>query len=194
MAKKVIVTKSKLNAIGDAIRIRTGENGRYTLDEMPDAIRSISGSGGDGGELIINDLYDTSKFEVINISTGDFNSAPAGTMAPLFNVADLSSDSRISDSDVLYLKWRLINRSDPSIDTDNSVITASTALGGGGDSYSMDSRHFMQSFHACTNGYSYSYCDSPFLRITKNTRILMSFYKHHSSSFLSFEIRVFKKL
>ena len=43
MSKKVIVTKSKLNNIGDAIRIRTGENGRYTLDEIAEKILSISG-------------------------------------------------------------------------------------------------------------------------------------------------------
>ena len=43
MAKKVIVTKNKLSAIGDAIRMRTGENGRYTLDEMAEKILDISG-------------------------------------------------------------------------------------------------------------------------------------------------------
>ena len=55
MANKVIVTKSKLNTIGDTIREKTGENERYTLDEMPDAIRSISGNG--DGESMTSNFY-----------------------------------------------------------------------------------------------------------------------------------------
>jgi hypothetical protein len=42
MISKVIVTKSKLNAIGDMIRKVIGNNNKYTLDEMPKAIKSIN--------------------------------------------------------------------------------------------------------------------------------------------------------
>ena len=49
MTNKVIITKSKLNNIGDAIRDRLDSTTKYTLDEMPDKIRSISGGGGGGG-------------------------------------------------------------------------------------------------------------------------------------------------
>lgn len=46
MASKVIVTKNKLNAIGDAIREKTGTEDKYFLNDMPDLIRNISGGGG----------------------------------------------------------------------------------------------------------------------------------------------------
>ena len=42
MANKIVVTESKLSAIGDSIREKTGEDGGYTLDQIPGAIRSIS--------------------------------------------------------------------------------------------------------------------------------------------------------
>ena len=42
MASKVIVTKEKLNNIGDTIRSQLGVTSKYTLDEMPKAIRVIS--------------------------------------------------------------------------------------------------------------------------------------------------------
>lgn len=43
MSNKVIVTKSKLDAIGDSIRDKLNEENKYTLDEMPTAIESIEG-------------------------------------------------------------------------------------------------------------------------------------------------------
>lgn len=52
MASKVIVTKNKLNAIGDAIREKTGKTSTYTLDEMPVKIRAISGNGSGSGATI----------------------------------------------------------------------------------------------------------------------------------------------
>ena len=52
MASKVIVTKNKLNAIGDAIRAQTGENEKYTLDEMP---KKICKNNENNGFIIIND-------------------------------------------------------------------------------------------------------------------------------------------
>ena len=41
---------NKLSAIGDAIREKTGKGDLLTLDQMPEEIRGISGSGG-GGEI-----------------------------------------------------------------------------------------------------------------------------------------------
>jgi hypothetical protein len=38
---------SKLSAIGDAIRAKTGKGGKLTLDQMVTEIQSISGGGGD---------------------------------------------------------------------------------------------------------------------------------------------------
>ena len=42
MSNKVIVTKSKLNAIGDALRETTGTEDKYPLNDMPNLIRNIS--------------------------------------------------------------------------------------------------------------------------------------------------------
>ena len=44
MASKVVVTKNKLNAIGDAIREKTGSNEKYTLDKMPMTISTLNNS------------------------------------------------------------------------------------------------------------------------------------------------------
>lgn len=49
MADKVIVSKSKLTAIGDAIRSKTGKTDSMTLDTMSTAITNISSSSGGGG-------------------------------------------------------------------------------------------------------------------------------------------------
>lgn len=45
---KVIVTKSKINAIVDAIHNKGGASGGLTLDEMPSSIEAISGGGNTG--------------------------------------------------------------------------------------------------------------------------------------------------
>lgn len=47
MAADTIVTGSKLTAIANAIRAKTGGSSQMTLDEMPAAIASISGGGSD---------------------------------------------------------------------------------------------------------------------------------------------------
>ena len=52
MASKVVVTKSKLNNIGDAIREKLGKTQQYSLDEMPVKIRAISGSGSGSGATV----------------------------------------------------------------------------------------------------------------------------------------------
>jgi hypothetical protein len=46
---------NKLIAIADAIREKTGETGKYTLDEMPSAISGITTGGGAGGGYDIPD-------------------------------------------------------------------------------------------------------------------------------------------
>ena len=51
---------NKLNAIGDAIREKTGKEDLLTLDQMPDEIRGIGG----GGSLNLN-------FEVIQCNTNE---------------------------------------------------------------------------------------------------------------------------
>lgn len=43
---KVIVTKEKIDAIANKIRSKLSSQDTYTLDDMPDAIESISGGGG----------------------------------------------------------------------------------------------------------------------------------------------------
>lgn len=43
----------KLNAIGDAIRAKTGKTDKLTLDQMPLEIASITGGGGGSGEAVV---------------------------------------------------------------------------------------------------------------------------------------------
>lgn len=52
---KVIVSNAAIAEIADAIREKTGENKVYTLEEMPDAIRSIE--GGDSGDAELWNRY-----------------------------------------------------------------------------------------------------------------------------------------
>lgn len=47
MAEKVAITKSKIVAVGDAIREKARTTEEYGLDEMPQAIRDIQGGGSD---------------------------------------------------------------------------------------------------------------------------------------------------
>lgn len=47
MSEKVVITKKKLDAIGDALREKREESIQYPLDDMPQAIRDIQGGGGD---------------------------------------------------------------------------------------------------------------------------------------------------
>lgn len=51
---KVVVTKEKLVAIGDAIRSKTETTAEYSLDDMPEVIQGIE-TGGNGEELAISD-------------------------------------------------------------------------------------------------------------------------------------------
>lgn len=47
---------SKLSAIGEAIRAKTGKTEKLTLDEMPQAIESIQGASGGSGEFTSDDI------------------------------------------------------------------------------------------------------------------------------------------
>lgn len=49
---KVVCTKSKIVDVADAIRYKLSESDTYTLDEMPDKVRAISG----GGSAVIEPL------------------------------------------------------------------------------------------------------------------------------------------
>jgi len=55
-ANRIIINKSALDNISNAIRNKLDNENQYALDEMPGAIRSIEtgGGGGDGYIHIIN--------------------------------------------------------------------------------------------------------------------------------------------
>lgn len=68
MSDKVIVTKAKLTAIADEIRSKLESADTYTLDDMPDAIESISGGGGSNMQLICDiDFTESFYNKVTNI-------------------------------------------------------------------------------------------------------------------------------
>lgn len=58
---KVICTKEKIDDIADAIRDQLSSSDTYTLDDMPDAIASISGGGGTPGKVQISEFDFTSS-------------------------------------------------------------------------------------------------------------------------------------
>ena len=78
MANKVIVSKDKLNAIGDAIRNQLDTTAKYTLDEMPAKIESIfSGNEGSPGvKLVIK--TDTPDFYGQTVYITDGNKTASG--------------------------------------------------------------------------------------------------------------------
>lgn len=57
---------SKLTAIADAIRAKTGETGKMTLEQMPAKIGRISGGGGGGGG---GGGFDTSQLGTCSFNT-----------------------------------------------------------------------------------------------------------------------------
>ena len=74
MSKKVVVAKSKLNNIGDAIRNQLGVTTKYTLDEMPAKIDSItggSGGGKSGVKLVINTTSPDLYGKTVYVTDGD---------------------------------------------------------------------------------------------------------------------------
>ena len=104
MASKVVVTKSKLNNIGDAIREKLGKTQQYSLDEMPVKIRAISGSGSSSGATV-----------TITTETEDFY----GKVVTLTDGADTMT-ARFSNSGVAVFN---------GVDMEG-MLTASVAGGG----------------------------------------------------------------
>ena len=73
---KVIVTESKLTAIANAIRSKLGVQTEYALDDMPNAIASISGGGTLPDEQLVSHYDFTSNTPFYDIvrdrtATGD---------------------------------------------------------------------------------------------------------------------------
>ena len=64
---RIMVTKGKIDRIGDAIREKTGSSDTYTLDEMPEAIRAIqTGGGGVGAQVTVT--TETEEFYGLTVS------------------------------------------------------------------------------------------------------------------------------
>lgn len=63
---------SKLTAIADAIRAKTGETGTMTLEQMPGKIGGISGGGGGGFDMsqitTTTSMFESSNAESIDVS------------------------------------------------------------------------------------------------------------------------------
>ncbi len=61
---------SKLTAIADAIRAKTGETGKMTLEQMPDKIGAISGGGGfDTSQITTTtSMFEYSEAQSIDVS------------------------------------------------------------------------------------------------------------------------------
>lgn len=55
---KVIVTKSKINSIVDAIHYKNNESNGYTLDQIPAKIKAIPSESGGGGALVLTAILE----------------------------------------------------------------------------------------------------------------------------------------
>ena len=53
MSNLIVVDRDKITAIADAIREKTESDLSYTIDEMPDVIKNISGGSGS----VVSGLY-----------------------------------------------------------------------------------------------------------------------------------------
>lgn len=67
----------KLSAIGNAIREKTGGSAKLTLDEMPNAIASISGEG--GSTVVVNQSVYTGQVQS-NYALNFYNFADGSTL------------------------------------------------------------------------------------------------------------------
>ena len=113
MAKRVTVTKNKIDAIADAIRFRNDESDSYKLDDMPNKIKSISGGGTtdyeelsnkpqiNGTELVgnktLSDLGIQATEEGKGLSSNDYTNTDKNKLAGLNNYDDTELNGRISD-------------------------------------------------------------------------------------------------
>lgn len=89
---------SKLTAIADAIRAKTGETGKMTLEQMPDKIGAISGGGGgfDFSQIVATaGMFSTSDAVSIDVSGLDTSNVVAMddmfSFCPNLKSLDLSS-------------------------------------------------------------------------------------------------------
>ena len=90
--------KTKLKNLADAVRLKSGETTTYTLDEMPNAIRSLNGNGPDttdatldsGDKLLAG--YTAYANRVLYTGTLILNKYYTGTAEPS---ADLGNDGDI---------------------------------------------------------------------------------------------------
>lgn len=69
----------KLTAIADAIRAKTGETGKMTLEQMPDKIGAISGGGGfDTSQITTTtNMFECSEAQSIDVSGLDVSNVHA---------------------------------------------------------------------------------------------------------------------
>ena len=112
MANKVIVTKSKLNAIGDAIREKLGETQQYTLNEMTTKIGAITGGNNKG-------------YAIENIIDGSAKFVPNGVALQWTDPSDIMSNNQII---ARWGKTIVVRKKDsaPQDVTDGTVVVQST--------------------------------------------------------------------
>ena len=95
---RVIVSRDKLVAVADAIRTKGETNKALTLDEMPQAIESIQGGGGESGvdyvaNALENKLTAYSSTEVVDVISPVFYQQGSLTTVSLVNCKSLCASA-----------------------------------------------------------------------------------------------------
>ena len=119
MAEKVIIDKSKLTAIGDAIRSKTGSSATLTVDEMANEISTLGGEsatiktkGGWQGTTVPNNAYVENVYFNTNLSVEE--------VVNIVNKADLTYSTHPYGFEMSLI---LVNS-----DTDNENMTVSLSF------------------------------------------------------------------
>lgn len=119
---KYVITTSKLTAIGDAIRTKTGSAASMTLDEMVTAIGSISGGGGSSGLQTGKVTFESAAHTfTLQIST-----QPSHVMLFISDDADIDTSNTWKLTEFMISKWGSVSESILRYGASNRSVAASS--------------------------------------------------------------------
>jgi surface protein len=125
---KVVVTKEKLVAIGDALRDKTEATEAYSLDEMPEVIQGIE-TGEGGADFTISDasylFHNGARLDYKDVFMGALSTELIGMRNMFYgcnalNEIDLSKYDTSDVSDMAYMFYGCSNLKSLNISTFNT--------------------------------------------------------------------------
>lgn len=116
-----VITTSKLTAIGDAIRAKTGSAASMTLDEMVTAIGSISGGG--SSELQTGKVTFASAAHTFTLQ---IPAQPSHVMLFVSDDADIDTTNTWKLTEFMISKWGSVSESIMRYGASNRSVAASS--------------------------------------------------------------------